>query len=914
MPNAKLARPRYTEVLPRERLFRRLDAGAGVTWISAPPGAGKTTLASSYVDARELRHLWFQLDAGDADPATFFHYLGLAAGGGLPHLTAEYLGGLDVFARRFFETLASRLPGPCVLVLDNYHEIPVGAPLHELLAEGLARLPPGFAVIVLSRTPPPSELAPIVGDVLRWEDLQLTLDEVSSIERLRRGERAGAVSHVELHGRTQGWAAGLTLLLEQKDGAALSRPLAEASPQALFDYFGGEVFSALALETQRVLLESALLPKPTAETLGELTGNARAIDVLEELYRKNYFTLKHLGSGTYEYHPLFRQFLSGRARSLFKPLELKALQQKAAALLDAHGQAENAAELLHSAGDFASLAELIRREAPRLIEQGRSQVVERWLAHLPAGLARRDPWLCYWHGLCRLPFNPTQSRAHFEQAYELFLAAADLAGVCMAWCAVVDSFVFEWGNFAPLGPWIDAMEKLRLEHPRLPSPELAAQVDCGLFVALMYLRPEHPDMPALEARVREIILHGQDPRLPVKFGNHLLIYYTWWTGDLAKAEALVETLRTQIEKPGVPPLVQITWHAMAAGYFWMSADNARCLECVERGLELGRSSGVHTWDMLLCSQGHFGSLSADQRATAADYLRRMEMLLNMSRPLDTAIYYYHAAWYRLAHGNYAGAREFAETALGMADSAGARFPAAVMRNDLGRVLHYLGDEAGSRALIHQARAEGRAMNAQTIEYLTFIAEAEIALADGDEEQCVAHLRRAFAVGRVQQFRNHTWWWPQVMSALYAKALEHGVEVEYVRRVIALRHLPPPEDMRAPALWPWPLRIRTRARFSVVRDGEPVALEGKRLELLQALVALGARNVQQSALIAAVWPGMEPQQAQAALDISLQELRCMLGSESLLVAKGTSVTLDPGQVWIDCFHERTTGLRESAKAL
>ena len=56
---------------------------------SAPPGAGKTTLASSYVDARELRHLWFQLDAGDADPATFFHYLGVAAGGRLPHLTAE---------------------------------------------------------------------------------------------------------------------------------------------------------------------------------------------------------------------------------------------------------------------------------------------------------------------------------------------------------------------------------------------------------------------------------------------------------------------------------------------------------------------------------------------------------------------------------------------------------------------------------------------------------------------------------------------------------------------------------------------------------------------------------------------------------------------------------------------------------
>ena len=39
------------------------------------------------------------------------------------------------------------------------------------------------------------------------------------------------------------------------------------------------------------------------------------------------------------------------------------------------------------------------------------------------------------------------------------------------------------------------------------------------------------------------------------------------------------------------------------------------------------------------------------------------------RPLDTAIYYYHAAWYRLAHGNYSGAREFAEKALALAEAA-----------------------------------------------------------------------------------------------------------------------------------------------------------------------------------------------------------------------------------------------------
>ena len=78
---AKTTRPAIASAVPRERLFARLDGAPGrtVAWISGPPGAGKTTLAASYVEARHYRCLWYQVDADDADVATFFHYLGQAA-------------------------------------------------------------------------------------------------------------------------------------------------------------------------------------------------------------------------------------------------------------------------------------------------------------------------------------------------------------------------------------------------------------------------------------------------------------------------------------------------------------------------------------------------------------------------------------------------------------------------------------------------------------------------------------------------------------------------------------------------------------------------------------------------------------------------------------------------------------------
>lgn len=54
---AKLTRPKLHNVLARGRLFALLDQCLlrAVTWIRGPPGAGKTALAASYIDANKLK-------------------------------------------------------------------------------------------------------------------------------------------------------------------------------------------------------------------------------------------------------------------------------------------------------------------------------------------------------------------------------------------------------------------------------------------------------------------------------------------------------------------------------------------------------------------------------------------------------------------------------------------------------------------------------------------------------------------------------------------------------------------------------------------------------------------------------------------------------------------------------------------
>ncbi|MEW6374860.1 MAG: hypothetical protein AB1502_03600 [Thermodesulfobacteriota bacterium] len=222
---AKLARPALSRVFLRERTFDLLDRlrQQPVIWISGPAGCGKTTLASSHIETRRLPHLWYRLDRGDGDAATFFYYLGLAAKKvspraktPLPLLTPEYLRGMSTFALRYFENLYQRLRSPSILVFDNYHEVSSESSFHEIIFHGLSNIPEGINVFLISRQDPPPALISLEANhlmgILRWNELRLTLKESSGIASARFRERFSKKALQQIHSITDGWAVGLILL------------------------------------------------------------------------------------------------------------------------------------------------------------------------------------------------------------------------------------------------------------------------------------------------------------------------------------------------------------------------------------------------------------------------------------------------------------------------------------------------------------------------------------------------------------------------------------------------------------------------------------------------------------------------------------------------------------------------------
>lgn len=923
---AKLSIPSSDRALLRNRLLRHIEGAAQAIWVGAPAGAGKTTLLASHIEASRCHALWYQIDSGDSDPASFFYFLGLAGARAapeappLPLLAPEYAPDLTGFGRRFFRALFTQLPDKALLVFDNVQDVEDIPALQSLMRVLVDELPPGMRLAFLSRNPPPPALARFTANrrmsCIGWDELRLTASEAGSLLGPDHDPRSVA----RLHELTQGWAAGLLLLrdLDNDDLAAAAQAPGGGSLRVLFDYFASEIFAAASPELRRLLLRTAYFPGFTGAMARAASGLADAGDMLDRLAREHFFVGRLSDSELgYQYHALFRDFL--RALNHAEGT-VTAAKRDAAAILASHGRPEDAVALFIEVGDHAQATALVLRLAPLANMQGRWQTLSRWIDALPATQQDDAPWLLFWRGVADFATDPPAGRLYLERAHERFVAAGDIVGQWLACSGVMDASFLEWSEFHALDRWIATAESLWERRGSLPSPAHEIRVVTSTLAAMAYRQPQHPLLPVAAQRIIGLIDLGADPNQQA-FSLTQLLQYFYWMADFGYARQVQAISQRLVDEGRLTPLNEVWARIMIAHGQCIQGQHEPAIANLELAYELARGDGLGLLMGVICLARTYTELSAGNLAEARRQIARAEAWISPRRLMDVALLQALRSWLALHEDRGSAAIEQAELAVATADATGAAISQVWSRSTLALALADAGHEAAAWTALNAADAPIARLDDGLFRFHIELIRADLSLRGGDGAEGLVVLRRALRQGARAGYADNIEWLPRMMSRLCTVAIRAGIEPDYVRMLIVKRRLKPAAENIDD--WPWPVAIRVLGRFEVLRDGEAVEFPRKTpkkpIALLKALLALGGDNVAEGRLTDLLWADSEADAAQEALTVALHRLRKLLGRPEAIVVRNGRIGLNREVCWVDAWvferlTERDPGDGEDAIAL
>ncbi len=398
-----------------DRLSRSIDENP-VTLVCAPGGSGKTTLLAQWMadPPADTTAVWLTIDNDDNDTNRFFAALLQAleplelAWDADPRALIDSVAASRAQMRAALAALVNALctsvARRIVIVLDDLHRIEK-TEAYELLDSLIERLPDHVTIVLGTRVEPPLSLA-------RWRaygelgsftpaDLQFTAEDAAALALARFGKSLDAAAVQEALQRTQGWAAGLLLVLQSRAAGSTPGSLGKADPgdsnRHLFAYLAQEVLDELPPDLQDFVLRSSILIELSPYLCSVLTGRTDARQVLESLYRRNLFlTAVDEMAPVLRFHDLFREFLEAELARRHPDLKRELHE------LTAKVERTQSRAIYHLlvAQRWEEAMVRIAEAAQERLAHGGIATVERWIDAIPEHVRAGNPRIRYIRGTC----------------------------------------------------------------------------------------------------------------------------------------------------------------------------------------------------------------------------------------------------------------------------------------------------------------------------------------------------------------------------------------------------------------------------------------------------------------------------------------------------------------------------------
>jgi ATP/maltotriose-dependent transcriptional regulator MalT/DNA-binding SARP family transcriptional activator len=914
------------------------------------------------MDNRGLECLWYQVDQGETDIATFFYYMRqmvikddvtdssvlpipnysenvlsytrryiqgllqrfpiLSAHSNdyipgrnqkrtktLPKYSPDYLADLSVFTQNYFRQLFSYMQIPFAIVFDGYDELPTHSEFHNVICDGLSEIPQNGCVIFISRSDPPATMARFRANqtmqFVSWEDLRLTRDESDGIVKMR-GLEINNETMQRLYEKNQGWAAGLVLMLEHyRTEGTMSEPPDKFTPQIIFDYLAGEIFYRFDTKMQDFLIRTACLPQMTVDMAEGLSGNDKASLLLEELKQHHYFVTarKTPSRQVYQYHPLFREFLLTMNKEALSENESKNNQNKAAMLLESNGHLDDAVSLLIDTEDWDQLAELIQKHAADMRENGRSETLVQWLEVLPKESVQKNPWLVYWLGTCSFPLAFRESRRFFERAHTLFSnqQEPDINGLLLSCSGVMNAILFELDDLSLLDYWIDKLDILLKKYLDDVSNDIQAHVTTCMFMSMSLRQPANSEIEYWLDFASKASRSSSNPNLRMSVELFVAIAIMW-AGHFQKAWEIIQSMQKLASIAEITPLNLTTLKNVESMYFMLQGKHEQCLKVMYEGLNLANSTGITIWNYQLLLNGVGGALGAGDVNTAEGLLNEIESQHEQGSRQEQCFFHYFSAWTAMLKGEKLQAFKHQKTALRLSIEVGNPFFEILCRLAMAQILFETGDHRKGAIHLRQVHDDAREIKNRLLEFSSFMQYAYIAVEHGRKSSGLNSLKFAMQSGREYGYTHTLWWQPEVMAKLCAVALHEGIETEYVRNLIQERDLILESPSVAVEQWPWMYKIFTFGQCQLLKDDHPmrfkVKLQRKPMDLLKALIAYGADDVDENILAESLWPGIDKNYSLRSLTTTIHRLRKLLGEDKTIIVHDGRISIDKRICWLD----------------
>ncbi len=495
----------------------------------------------------------------------------------------------------------------------------------------------------------------------------------------------------------------------------------------------------------------------------------------------------------------------------------------------------------------------------------------------------------------------TCGRDELRAAAACFEAVGDAAGRLVATASLVQFIGIADDDYTGFQ---DAICAVQATLPALDSIVDADQrllARTGALVTGWFHALDDPQLkPQAEALTRE--LGNTSIAAPVRCcaGLALLAYFDAHF-DLENTLWVELAMRPVLASPDVSPRLAEEWrHALVQALYQCAAPaRAEALRAERAASSSARVPATELKRLLVEAQMAIGEGRVEPGHAA---LVQAEPLLHPRAPRQASWWHLLRSRLDLLEGRHHEALTHARLALRLAGES--QFPerwmgVTVMQE--GQVQMALGACANAVPFFERV---GRAASGSQADFcwcLALLARSLGHFDAADDEPARSELDQGLALARRMHWLNFFRALPRVAARVCALGLEHGIETDFVREVIAARSL----DAVRPdlAAWPWIVRISTLGRFQIELDAKPLAFGGKvarkPLELLQFVIASGGSDVSTASIMFALWRDLEGDKAKSAFNVALHRLRKLLANDEALVLELGRLSLNPKLVWVDC---------------